>query len=63
MGLSLSVLQFKFSWYRLPAKNLTISTSAMEKLKENFFKLPGSNLEKLKQLHSELFSNVNWGRF
>ena len=56
MGLSLS-------WYRLPAKNLTISTSAMEKLKENFFKLPGSNLEKLKQLHSELFYNVNWGRF
>ena len=34
----------------------------MEKLKENFFKLPGSNLEKLKQLHSELFSKVNWGR-
>ena len=34
----------------------------MEKLKENFFKLPSSNLEKLKQLHSELFSKVNWGR-
>ena len=63
MGLSLSLLQVKFSWYRSPAKNLTISTSAIEKLKENFFKLPGSNLEKLKQLHSELFSNVNWGRF
>ena len=63
MGLSLSLLQVKFSWYRLPAKNLTISTSAMEKLKEDFFKVPGSNLEKLKQLHSELFSNVNWGRF
>ena len=62
MGLSLSLLRVKFSWYRLTAKNLTISTSAMEKLKENFFKLPGSNLEKLKQLHSELFSNVNWGR-
>ena len=34
----------------------------MEKLKENFFKLPGWNLEKLKQLHSELFSKVNWGQ-
>ena len=63
MGLSLSLLQVKFSWYRLQAKNLTISTSAMEKFKEDFFKVPGSNLEKLKQLHSELFSNVNWGRF
>ena len=62
MGLSLSLLRVKFSWYRLTAKNLTISTSAMEKLKENFFKLQGTNLEKLKQLHSELFSKVNWGR-
>ena len=34
----------------------------MENLKENLFKLQGSNLEKLKQLHSELFSKVNWGR-
>ena len=62
MGLSLSLLRVKFSWYRSTAKNLSISTSAMEKLKENFFKLPSSNLEKLKQLHSELFSKVNWGR-
>ena len=62
MGLSLSLLRVKFSWYRLTAQNLTISTSAMENLKENFFKLPGSNLEKLKQLHSELFSKVNLGR-
>ena len=59
MGLSLSLLRVKFSWYRLTAKNLTISTSEMETLKENVFKLPGTNLEKLKQLHSELFSNVN----
>ena len=62
MGLSLSLLRVKFSWYRFTAKNLTISTSAMGKLKENFFKLQGSYLEKLKQLHSELFSKVNWGR-
>ena len=62
MGLSLSLLRVKFSRYRLTAKNLTITTSEMEKLKENFFKLRGSNLEKLKQLHSELLSKVNWGR-
>ena len=62
MGLSLSLLRVKFSWYRLTAKNLTISTSEMEKLKETFFKLPGSNLKKLKPLHSELISKVNWGR-
>ena len=62
MGLSLSLLRVKFSWYRSKAKNLTISTSEMEKLKETFFKLPGSNLKKLKPLHSELFSKVNWGR-
>ena len=62
MGLSVSLLRVKFSCYRLTAKNLTISTSATEKLKENFFKLPRSNLEKLKPLHSELFSKVNWGR-
>ena len=62
MGLSLSLLRVKFSWYRSTAKNLTISTSEMETLKENVFKLPGTNLEKLKQLHSELFSKVNWGR-
>ena len=62
MGLSVSLLRVKFSCYRLTAKNLTISASEMETLKENVFKLPGTNLEKLKQLHSELFSKVNWGR-
>ena len=34
----------------------------MATLKENLFKLPGTNLENLKQLHFELFSKVNWGR-
>ena len=62
MGLSLSLLRVKFSWYSLTAKNLTMSTSAMEMVQENFFKLLGSNLEKLKQLHSELLPKVNWGR-
>ena len=62
MGLSLSLLRVEFSWYRSIAKKLTISTSEMETLKENFYELPGSNLEKLEQLHSEVFSKVNWGR-
>ena len=34
----------------------------MEELKEKFKDLQGSNLEKLKELHSEIFSKVNWGR-
>ena len=62
MGLSLSLLRVEFSWYRSTAKKLTISTSEMETLKENFYELPGSNLEKLEQLHSEVLSKVNWGR-
>ena len=62
MGLSLSLLRVEFSWYRSIANKLTISTSEMETLKENFYELPGSNLEKLEQLHSEVFSKVNWGR-
>ena len=62
MGLSLSLLRVEFSWYRSIAKKLTISTSETETLKENFYELPGSNLEKLEHLHSEVFSKVNWGR-
>ena len=34
----------------------------MEGLKEKFKDLQGSNLEKLKELHSEIFSKVNCGR-
>ena len=63
IGLSLSLLRVEFSWYRSKSKILTISTSDMETLKKNFFfKRQGTHLEKLKQLHSELFSKVNWGR-
>ena len=35
----------------------------METVKENFYELPGSNLEKLEQLNSEVFSKMNWGRW
>ena len=34
----------------------------MEELQHKFKDLPGSSLEKLKELHSEVFSKVNWGR-
>ena len=62
MELSLSLLRFEFSWYRSIAKKLAIFTSEMETLKENVYELLGSNLEKLEQLNSEVFSKVNWGR-
>ena len=48
MGLSISLLRVEFSLYRAQAKTLK--------------DLPGSSLEKLKELHSEVFSKVNWGR-
>ena len=62
MGLSLSLLQVDFSLYRAQAKTLKVSSSEMEELKQKFKDLPGSCLEKLKELHSEVFSKVNWGR-
>jgi len=31
-------------------------------LKEQFCELPGSMLDKLKRLHSEVFTEVHWGR-
>ena len=62
MGLSLSLLRVEFSLYRAQAKTLKVSSSKMEELQQKFKDLPGSSLEKLKELHSEVFSKVNWGR-
>ena len=62
MGLSLSLLRVEFSWCHAQAKTLKVCSSEMEELKEKFKDLQGSNLEKLKELHSEIFSKVNWGR-
>ena len=31
-------------------------------LREQFCELPGSMLDKLKRLHSEVFTEINWGR-
>ena len=41
---------------------MKVSSSEMEELQHKFKDLPGSSLEKLKELHSEVFSKVNWGR-
>ena len=58
-GLSLSFLRVDFSLYRTQAKTLKVSLSEMEELKQKFKDLPRSNLEKLKELHSEVFSKLN----
>ena len=60
MGLSLSLLRVDFSLYRAQAKTLKVSSSEIEKLKQKFKDLPDSSLEKLKELHSEVFSKINW---
>ena len=62
MGLSLSLPRVDFSLYRAQAKTLKVSSSEMEMLEQKFKDLLGSSLEKLKKLHSEVFSKVNWGR-
>jgi len=60
MGLTLSMLRIDFYWYRLIARNM--SSSEISSLGEKFCELPGSMLDKLKALHSEVFSKINWGR-
>ena len=62
MGLSLSLPRVEFSLFRAQAKTLKVSSSKMEELQQKFKDLPGSSLEKLKELHSEVFSKINWGR-
>ena len=62
MGLTLSLLRVDFSLYLVQTKTLKVSSSEVEELKQKFEELPGSSLEKLKELHSEIFSKVNWGR-
>ena len=41
---------------------MKVPSSEMEELQHKFKDLPGSSLEKLKELHSEVFSKVNWRR-
>ena len=60
MGLTLSVLRARFYLFRLVARN--IPSNEITALREQFCELPGSMLDKLKALHSEVFSEINWGR-
>ena len=60
MGLTLSALRLRFYFYCLVARNILSSDNAS--LAETFCKLPGSTLDKLKRLHSEVFTKVHWGR-
>ena len=62
MGLTLSMLRIDFYCYRLIARNVTIPSTEIILLREKFCDQPGSMLDKLKVLHSEVFSVVHWGR-
>ena len=63
MGLECSSLRSRFDRYRLVARNITVPPSKIDLLREKFCDLPGSMLDKLKSLHSELFlEEVHWGR-
>ena len=55
LELFLSFRRVEFSLYRVQAKTLKVFSSEMEELKQKFKDLPGSNLEKFKELHSEAF--------
>ena len=63
MGLTLSALRARFYFYCLIARNMPSSDTAS--VKEKFCELPGTKLSmaKLKNLHSEVFTEINWGRF
>ena len=60
MGLTLSVLRARFYFYCLIARNMP--SSEITALREQFCELPGSMLDKLKRLHSEVFTEIHWGR-
>ena len=60
MGLTLSVLRALFYFYCLIARN--IPSNEITALREQFCELPGSMLDKLKRLHSEVFTEIHWGR-
>ena len=60
MDLTLSMLRIDFYLFRLIARNMPLSE--ISSLGEKFCELPGSMLDKLKRLHSEVFTEVHWGR-
>ena len=62
MSLTHSTHRNRFKTYRFLARNLITPTSEIVLLKEAFCGLPGSKLSKLKDLHSEVFTKIHWGR-
>ena len=63
MGLECSSLRSRFDRYRLVARHITIPPNEIDLLREEFCDLPGSMLDKLKSVHSEVFlEEVHWGR-
>ena len=60
MGLTLSALRARFYFYCLIARNMP--SNEITSLKEQFSELQGLMLDKLKCLHSEVFTEVHWGR-
>ena len=60
MDLTLSVLRIDFYLYCFIARNMPLSE--ISSLGETFCELPGSMLDKSKRLHSEVFTEVHWGR-
>ena len=51
-----------FNCWRFLARNLITPTSEIVLLKEAFCGLPGTKLSKLKNLHSQVFTKIHWGR-
>ena len=62
MGLTLSTRWIRFNAYCFLARNLITPMSEIVLLKEAFCGLPGTKLSKLKNLHSEVFTKIHWGR-
>ena len=62
MGITLSTRWIRFNTYRFLARNLTTPISDIILLKEAFCGLPGTKLSKLKNLHFEVFTKINWRR-
>ena len=60
MGLTLSVLRARFYLFRLISRNMP--SNEITSLRAQFCELPGSMLDKLKCLHSEVFTEIHWGR-
>ena len=60
MSLTLSVLRARFYFYCLIVRNMP--PNEITSFREEFCEIPGSMLDKLKHLHSEVFTEVHWGR-